>query len=63
MSGNNKTKAHWLISEHKFLDCTNCGKSYYTGIETTMKAKEYLANGKAYNYCPYCGAYMKGEVE
>lgn len=44
--------AHWEISEYEYLDCSNCGESYYSG------AVERLKRGEVYDYCPNCGAKM-----
>lgn len=51
-------KGHWIISEYEYLDCSECGKSYYTGCNSTKEAKKNLENGNAYPRCPYCGAEM-----
>ena len=50
--------AHWFISEYEYLTCSHCGESYYTDAESTEDAKQRLANGDYYKFCPYCGAKM-----
>ncbi len=52
---------HWRISEYEFLDCSCCGKSYYTGATSTSQANDYIISGKCYKFCPNCGAKMDGE--
>lgn len=49
---------HWILTEPEYLDCSNCGKSYYTGCASTAQAKVKLRNKEVYNYCPYCGVEM-----
>lgn len=53
--------AHWILTEYEFFYCSNCGKSYYTGCESTKEAEEKLAANETYHYCPYCGAIMDEE--
>lgn len=53
--------AHWVITEYEYLDCSHCGKAYYTGADSHREAKEWLEKGHAYSYCPYCGAKMDEE--
>lgn len=36
------------------------GDDYPNGCDTTAEAKEMLKNGEYPNYCPNCGAKMKG---
>ena len=52
---------YWYIVEYEYLNCSECGESYYTGAESTKEARERLANGEYYPYCPYCSAPMDGE--
>ena len=53
-------EGEWTISEYEYLDCSECGASYYTGAESTHEAKEFLDSGYAPNHCPNCGAKMRG---
>jgi DNA-directed RNA polymerase subunit RPC12/RpoP len=52
---------YWFISEYEYLNCSECGESYLTGADSTAEAKERLAEGNYYPYCPHCGAKMDGE--
>lgn len=52
---------YWYVPEYEYLGCSECGEWYYTGADSTAEAKERLANGEYYPYCPYCGAKMDGE--
>ena len=51
---------HWVIIEYEDFTCSECGKSYYNGCESTKEAKECLRlhKGRVYEYCPFCGARM-----
>lgn len=50
---------HWIIVEYETLTCSCCGKSYYTGCDSTKEATANLEKGNVYRYCPYCGAKME----
>lgn len=52
---------YWFISEYEYLNCSVCGEAYFTGADSTAEAKERLAEGKYYPYCPHCGAKMDAE--
>ena len=52
---------YWFISEYEYLNCSECGESYFTGADSTAEAKERLAKGMSYPYCPHCGAKMDAE--
>ena len=52
---------YWFISEYEYLNCSECGESYFTGADSTAEAKERLAEGRYYPYCPHCGAKMDAE--
>ena len=52
---------YWYVPEYEYLGCSECGEWYYTGADSTAEAKERLANGEYYTYCPHCGAKMDGE--
>lgn len=54
---------YWYIPEYEYLGCSECGEWYYTGADSTAEAKERLANGECYPYCPHCGAKMDGGVK
>lgn len=51
----------WFISEYEYLNCSVCGEAYFTGADSTAEAKERLAEGSYYPYCPHCGAKMDAE--
>ncbi len=51
----------WFISEYEYLNCSVCGEAYFTGADSTAEAKERLAEGEYYPYCPHCGAKMDAE--
>lgn len=53
-------RGYWYIVEYEYLTCSVCGKSYYTGADSTAEAKERLTQGKFYKYCPHCGTKMSG---
>ena len=53
--------AHWFISEYEYLTCSHCGESYYTGAESTEEARQRLAGGRYYKFCPHCGARMDAQ--
>ncbi len=55
-----QNQAHWVIHEYDYLMCSKCGNSYYTGCESSAEANARLEQGAYYNYCPNCGAKMKG---
>ncbi len=48
---------YWIINEYEYLTCSLCGKSYYTGCESTEEAQTNRKKN-AYSYCPYCGKKM-----
>lgn len=52
---------HWFILEYEYFTCSECGYDHYNGCEYTLMAKERLANGDVPNFCPNCGAKMKGD--
>lgn len=56
-------EGHWFIREYEYFTCSECGHDYYNGCEYTQEAKERLADGKYPNFCPNCGAKMKGGGE
>ena len=55
-----QSKGHWFIREYEFFTCSECGHDYWNGCDYTQQARERLANGDVPNYCPNCGAKMKG---
>ncbi len=52
------SKAKWIINEYEYLDCSNCGDSYYTGMDSMAQAVQNLNDREVPNYCPNCGAKM-----
>lgn len=52
---------YWFILEYDYLNCSECGESYLTSAESTAQAKQLLAEGRYYSYCPHCGAKMDAE--
>jgi rubrerythrin len=52
---------HWFIREYEFFTCSECGHDYWNSCDCTKEARERLAEGDTPNYCPNCGARMKGE--
>ena len=54
-------QGYWFIREYEFFTCSECGHDYWNGCDCTKEAKEQLAEGEYPNYCPNCGAKMKGE--
>lgn len=51
----------WFMVEYEYFTCSECSNSYYNGAYSSKEAKEMLANGNTYNYCPRCGARMDKE--
>ena len=58
-----QSEGHWFILEYEYFTCSECGYYHPNGCDSTREAKENLADGKAPNYCPDCGAKMKGGDE
>ena len=52
---------NWFIREYEFFTCSECGHDYWNGCDSTAEAKERLTEGKCPNFCPNCGAMMKGD--
>lgn len=56
-------EGHWFIVEYEFFTCSECNYGYYNGCSSTRQAKERLTRGCYPNFCPDCGAKMKGGDE
>lgn len=52
---------HWVLIEHEFFTCSECGNAYFTGADSTSEAMHKLKTGDYFAYCPHCGAKMKLE--
>lgn len=52
---------YWYIIEYEYVNCSECGHMYYTGMESTSQAKQNLLDEEVPNYCPNCGAKMDGK--
>ena len=52
---------YWFLTEPEYLNCSVCGDSYYTGIETLSMALDHLEFAGGHKFCPNCGAKMDGE--
>ena len=55
-----QSEGHWFISEYEYLTCSECGHYHWTGCDSNAEAKERLEAGDCPNFCPNCGAKMKG---
>lgn len=51
----------WWIREYEYFTCSECGDDYWNGCDCTEEAEERLRNGDYPNFCPNCGADMRGE--
>ena len=51
---------YWFLTEPEYLNCSVCGNSYYTGIETLSMALDHLEFAGGHKFCPNCGAKMDG---
>ena len=52
---------YWFLTEPEYLNCSVCGNSYYTGIETLSMALDHLEFAGGHKFCPNCGAKMDGK--
>ena len=55
-----QSEGHWFIQEYEYFTCSECDYDHWNSCDSTKEAKERLANGDIPNYCPNCGAKMKG---
>lgn len=51
---------HWFFTEYEFFTCSECGKDYYQGADSSEEARKKLRTGEFHSRCPHCGAYMSG---
>ena len=51
---------HWYIREYEYFTCSECGEDYWNSCDSTAEAEELLETGDYPNYCPNCGADMRG---
>ena len=51
----------WYIREYEYFTCSECGEDYWNSCDSTAEAEELLKTGDYPNYCPNCGANMRGE--
>ena len=58
-----QSEGHWCIIEYEFFTCSECGHYHWNSCDSTAEARERLAKGDAPNFCPNCGAKMKGGKE
>lgn len=52
---------HWYIREYEYFTCSTCGEDYWNGCQCSSEAEEALKTGDYPNFCPNCGADMRGE--
>ena len=55
--------AAWQVMDGGMLACTLCSEDYSSGEEDRKSTIAFLKEGKAYPYCPHCGAMMLTEEE
>lgn len=49
-------EAYWVVDEYEYMTCSHCGKSTYSGCESTSEANTLKNHFK--HFCPDCGAVM-----
>ena len=51
----------WYIREYEYFTCSECGEDYWNSCDSTAEAEELWETGEYPNFCPNCGADMRGE--
>lgn len=56
-----RPQGKWVVMEYEFFTCDQCWESVLSGADYGQEARDMLKNGEYPNFCPNCGAYMRGE--